>query len=93
MEWVSPVHPESQLARLRTRPDPRRRQERRYPLPTRVGLLLLAGISGGGTLCWLAQSTAPIVLVYLRSAVFWLVDTGRIRTASDEGVRRLLVSQ
>jgi hypothetical protein len=46
MEWLSPVHPESLLARLQTLPDPRRRQGRRYPLPAIVGLLVLAAMHG-----------------------------------------------
>jgi hypothetical protein len=46
MEWGSAVHPESLLARLRTLPDPRRRQGRRYPLPALVGLLVLAAMHG-----------------------------------------------
>jgi hypothetical protein len=46
MELWSPVHPESLLGRLRTLPDPRRRQGRRYPLPAIVGLLLLAAMHG-----------------------------------------------
>jgi hypothetical protein len=46
MEWGEPVHPESLLARLRTLPDPRRRQGRRYPLAAMVGLLVLAAMHG-----------------------------------------------
>ena len=46
MEWLSPIHPESLLARLGTLPDPRRRQGLRYPLPSIVGLLLLAAMHG-----------------------------------------------
>jgi hypothetical protein len=46
MEWGPPLHPESLLARLRTLPDPRRRQGRRYPLPAIVGLLVLAAMHG-----------------------------------------------
>ena len=46
MEWGAAVHPESLLARLRTLPDPRRRQGRRYPLAAIVGLLVLAAMHG-----------------------------------------------
>jgi hypothetical protein len=46
MEWGPPVHPESLLARLRTLPDPRRRQGRRYPLAALLGMLLLAAMHG-----------------------------------------------
>ncbi|HLH21545.1 MAG TPA: ISAs1 family transposase [Chloroflexota bacterium] len=46
MEWGEPVHPQSVLARLRTLPDPRRRQGRRYPLAAIVGMLLLAAMHG-----------------------------------------------
>ena len=46
MEWSEPVHPESLLARLRTLPDPRRRQGRRYPLAAMVGLMLLGAMHG-----------------------------------------------
>lgn len=46
MEWGRPAHPESLLARLRTLPDPRRRQGRRYPLAAIVGLLVLAAMHG-----------------------------------------------
>src|ERR671927_898903 len=46
MEWGQPVHPESLLAQLRTLPDPRRRQGRRYPVAAIVGLLLLAAMHG-----------------------------------------------
>jgi hypothetical protein len=46
MEWGLPVHPESLLARLRTLPDPRRRQGRRYPLAAMLGMLLLGAMHG-----------------------------------------------
>jgi hypothetical protein len=46
MEGMNGVHPDSLLARLRTLPDPRRRQGRRYPLPAILGLVLLGAMHG-----------------------------------------------
>lgn len=39
-------NPESLLGRLRALPDPRRRQGRRYPLASVLGLLILAALHG-----------------------------------------------
>ncbi len=42
--------PDSLLGRLRTLPDPRRRQGRRYPLASLLGLLILAALHGESSL-------------------------------------------
>lgn len=40
------VHPDSLLGRLRTLPDPRRRQARQYPLPSILAALILGALNG-----------------------------------------------
>jgi DDE_Tnp_1-associated len=42
----SSVHPDSLFGRLRTLPDPRRRQARQYPLPSILAALLLGALNG-----------------------------------------------
>lgn len=58
------VHPESLLGRLRSLPDPRRRQGRQYPLPSILGALILGALnghtSGHGAWAWAREHWGAI---------------------------------
>jgi hypothetical protein len=60
----APVHPDSLLGRLRTLPDPRRRQARQYPLPGILAALLLGALngqtSGWGAWSWAREHWSAI---------------------------------